>query len=149
MEISVDDLMRAFEEANSLAMRPVDLGLPNVHNLRILKELGVVESRFHSKHNRRAILDSQKLLQPQLDDPQLSSNETRLIIEIIKIKLGLLQHLLLRSLIDLQLAAHPTDQQPHGLVHLIDGLELAGLDLLQRVLREQDGFFLSMQFILL
>ena len=112
VEVSVDDLVGALEEADSLAVRPVDLCLPDVDDLRILEEFRGVEGWLHSEHNWRAILDSQQFLQPQLDDPQLPSNEARLVVEVIEVKLGLLQHLLLRTLVDLQLAAHPADQQP-------------------------------------
>ena len=149
VELSLDDLVGALEEANALAVRPVDLGLSYVDNLRIFKELGVVVRGLNSQYRRRAVLDSQQLLQPQLNAPQLPTDEPSLIVQIIQVKLRLLQHLLLRVLIDLQLAAHPADQQPQGLVHLINGLELATFNLLQRVLREQHGLLLSMQFILL
>lgn len=131
VELSLNDLVRAFKEANTLAMRPVDLSLSNVGNLSIFKEFRIVVSWLNSQYRRRAILDSQQLFQPQLNSPEFSTNKSSLIIQVIQVKLSLLQHLLLRTLIDLQLAAHPSYQQPQSLVHLIYGLELAIFNLLQ------------------
>lgn len=149
MELSLNDLVSALEEANTLAVWPVDLGLAYVDDLRIFEEFRVVVGGLNGQNRRRAVLDSQQLLQPQLNVPQLSADEPSLIIQIIQVKLSPLQHLLLRMLIDLQLATHPSNQQPQGLVHLIDRLELATFNLLQGVLRKQHGLLLSMQFILL
>jgi hypothetical protein len=43
VEISIDDFVRALEKADALAMRPVDLGLPQVDYLCIFEEFGVVK----------------------------------------------------------------------------------------------------------
>lgn len=50
MELSLNDLMRAFKEANALAMGPVDLSLSDVNNLSIFEELRIVVSRFNSQY---------------------------------------------------------------------------------------------------
>lgn len=63
--------------------------------------------------------------------------------------LGLLQHFLLRGLIDFQLSRHPADQYIERLIHFFNTLKLALLELLHGVLRKQETLPIVMQVILL
>ena len=130
VEIPVYDFVSVFEEADALAVRPVDFGLPEVDNLLVLEEFGSVEGGFGSQHKGRTVLDNQKFLQLEFGVSQLPPNEGSLIVEVIKIKLRLLQHFLLAILINFEFAAHAADQNIEGFVHLLDGFEFAALDLL-------------------
>ena len=51
MELTINDLVRVFEKAHALAVGPVYLCLPQVHDLTILKELRIVEGGLHPQHH--------------------------------------------------------------------------------------------------
>lgn len=148
MEISINDLMCAFEETYSLSMRSVDLCLTYIHYLRIFVEFRVVESRLDTQHNRWTIFDSKQLLQSQLHCPQLSPYKPSLVIKIIQIKLSFLQHLFLRTLINLQLTTHSINQNIQRFVHLFDWLEVTGFELFQWILSEKQRLFISVELVL-
>ena len=131
MEISINDFMCIFEEADTFTVRSVDFGLSKVDDLLILEKFRSVESRFSSQNKRRTVLDNKQFLQFQLNISKLSSNKSSLIVKIIKIKLCFLQHFFFTIFINLQLTAHSTDQNIESFIHLLNRLEFTSFYLLQ------------------
>ena len=130
VEIPVDNFVSIFEEADALSVRSVDLGLSEVDYLLILEEFGSVEGGFSPQHKGRTVLDNQKFLQLEFGVSQLPPNKGSLIVEIIKIKLRLLQHFFLTILVNFKFATHATDQNIESFVHLLNGFEFTTLYLL-------------------
>jgi len=62
VELTMDDLVGVFEEADSTPMRPVNLGLPYIDDLSIFEEFGSIKGRLSCKHSGRTILNDQQLL---------------------------------------------------------------------------------------
>lgn len=148
MEVSIDDFVSVFEEADTFAMWSVDLGFPEIDNFIVFEEFRGVEGGLSSEDQRRAIFDNKQLLQFQLDIPEFPANERSLIVEVIKVKLCFFQHFFLTILINFQLAAHPADENIKGLIHFFNGLEFTAFDLFQRILSEKDRLTIRMEFFL-
>lgn len=136
VELTVDNFVSALEETNSLTVRTVHLGLPDVDYLSVLEKFGIVEAGLHAKHHRRTIFNSQQFFEPQLDGSQLATDKGSLVVEVVQVELRLLQHLLFRGFIDFQLAAHAADEKVKRFIHLLNRFEPASLDLFERILSE-------------
>lgn len=149
MEVAVDDFMGVFEEADAFAVGTVDLCLSDVDYLIVLEELRGVEGGLHAQHQRRTVFDHQQLLQLELNVAEFSPHEGSLVIEIVEVVLGLLEHLFFGGFVYLEFGTHAADEQIESLVHLFDRLELASLNLLERIFSEEDGLTVCVQFILL
>lgn len=149
MEFSVDNFVGIFEEADTLTMRTIDFSLSDIDNFSVLEEFGSIEGWLSSKYNWWTIFHYKQLFELKLYLSEFSANKTSFIVQIIEIELCLLQHLFLRSLINFKLTTHPSNQHAKSTIHIINRLEFACFNLLQRILRKQDGFLLSMQLILL
>lgn len=130
VEIPIDNFVGVFEEADALSVRPVYLGLSEVDYLLVLEEFRSVEGGLGPQHKGRTVLDHQQFLQLEFGVSQLPPDEGSLIIEVIKIKLGLLQHFLLTILVNFKFATHAADKNIEGFVHLLDRFEFAALNLL-------------------
>jgi hypothetical protein len=131
VELPMDDLVSTLEKTDSLAVRSVHLGLPDVDNFSVLEKFGIIEGGLNAKHHRRTILDSEQLLKSELDCSQFATDEGSFIVEVIKVELRLLQHLLLRGLVNFELAAHAADEKIERFIHFLNGLEPACLDLFE------------------
>lgn len=57
MEISINNLVGVFEEADSFTVRTVDLRLTNIDYFSVLEKLRSVKGRFHAQDQRRAVFD--------------------------------------------------------------------------------------------
>jgi len=58
MKISINNLMSALEKTNSFPVRPINLGLSDVNNFRVLEEFRIVESWLNTQDNWRTSFDS-------------------------------------------------------------------------------------------
>jgi hypothetical protein len=63
VEVTVDDLVSVFEEADTFAVGSVDLGFSDVNYFWVFEEFRSVEGGFRPQNQRRAVLDDQKFLQ--------------------------------------------------------------------------------------
>ena len=136
-KLSVNDFVGVFEKAHALSMGAVDFCFTQINDLLVLVEFRVVESGVQSQHNRRRFLHHQQFFKFKLHVPQLLTNKTDLVIEVLQIMLSLLDHFLFRSFVYFQFSRHPTDKNVESFVHFLNGLELTLFELLHRILCEQ------------
>ena len=57
MEVSINNLVGVFEEADSFTVRTVDLRLTNIDYFSVLEKLRSVKGRFHAQYQRRAVFN--------------------------------------------------------------------------------------------
>lgn len=101
MELSVNDFMSIFEEADSATMGPINFCFADVYNFCVFEEFRSVEGGLCGEDSRRAVLDNEQLLQLEFDGSEFLADEGCFVVEIIEIKLGLLQHFFLRTFVNL------------------------------------------------